>query len=489
LADFFFVGGQRRFLAQRVVHALYFSSGIVLLSGALGAGKSRLLDEVLLDLRELTDNCRIEANVMMDGAEIRRVVASKLGLVSTVAQDNATLIAAFAQWQPAGREPQPIALLIDDAHLLAVPVLAECLVLARSAGGRLRLLLVGEPDLITACEQAGADAVERIELPPLDARETADYVLTRLQAAGSRELAPLSDGQLRELYQRSGGNFAAIHECLPTLFSRAATNSSSQRFAAFVALLKNLPPRHIGIAAVLLCIVVVLLLRGGAHDEAPATHTETASIGTAPSGSKSVEQRSVPLILPQTVPQTTAPAAPTPSPRAAEPQIAAPPAPASTVASPQKIVLPPAQRIVKTEVAPHVVTAPPTPVPEAPPKVASTPGAPAATKPATAEAVVRDLTASERELLTWPADQFVLQLLSAESDKAAARFIDSSAGATKLYSYRAQLKGRSRYIVVTGPYTDRNSAVAAVAALPPALRDQKPWPRALKSVQADIRSR
>jgi len=450
-------------------------------------GKSRLLDEVLLDLSELTDNCRIEANVMMDSAEIRRIIAAKLGLIATVAQDNATLIAAFAQWQPAGREPQPIALIIDDAHLLAVPVLAECLVLARSAGGRLRLLLAGEPDLITACEQAGADAVERIELPPLDARETADYVLTRLQAAGSREPAPFSDGQLRELYRHSGGNFSAIHEWLPTLLAQEATNRSSRSFSTLIATLaatlKSLSPRHIGGGVALLCIVVVLLLRSGSNNEAPATSTTTATATTtAPAITPSAElseRRSVPLVLPQTV----APA-PIASTHVPEPQAASSVSAAPAAAAPQKIVVPSAQPTVKVEATPRVVTAPPTPVPEAAPKPASIPAA----KKQVAQAAVRDLSADERELLAWPADQFILQLLSAESASAVARFIGSSADGAKLHSYRAQLNGRSRYIVVVGPYADRNSALAAIAALPPTLRDQKPWPRALKSVQADIRA-
>jgi DamX protein len=56
-----------------------------------------------------------------------------------------------------------------------------------------------------------------------------------------------------------------------------------------------------------------------------------------------------------------------------------------------------------------------------------------------------------------------------------------------LYAYRTDLNGRPWFIVVTGPYPSRNAATAAAEALPTQLRDQKPWPRAVKNIQADIR--
>src|SRR5690606_17885468 len=55
LPQLFFVGGQRRFLAQQAVHALYFSGATVLLLGESGAGKSRMLREIWLGLGEVAD--------------------------------------------------------------------------------------------------------------------------------------------------------------------------------------------------------------------------------------------------------------------------------------------------------------------------------------------------------------------------------------------------------------------------------------------------
>lgn len=526
LPNFFFVGGQRRFLAQRAVHALYFSGGVVLLSGARGLGKSRMLDEILVDLRDLTDSCRIDATLMMDDAEVRRAVVAKLGLPASAMQDNTTLIVALTHWQPAGREPHPVALIIDDAHLLAVPVLAECLLLARGSGGRLRLLLAGEPDLIVACEQAGAEALERIELPALDRQETADYVATRLQAAGLRAESPLSAAQLRDLYQHSGGNFGAIHEWLPTLFATPAPPPRTflQRLpgAAQLRALKDLPLQHVAIAGGLLLVVVLMVLNRGGDAEDPAAPVEHAGAGSS-------EQRSIALALPTR--QAEAPAAadrPAPADAAAKPAPVEPAPQVESTVRPQTVgksqSTVKAEPIAKTEPAPKLAAvpkisgsqkitlpavAPKVPVvqqnPAASPPVSSaTPVAavpvvapppavaptPAATTPAAAaRATATELTADERELLSWSNKQFALQLLGAGSSATVAKFMRQSTDATKLYAYQTELNGRPWFIVVSGPYASRNAATAAAETLPPALRNQKPWPRAMKNIHADIKQR
>jgi DamX protein len=502
LPGFFFVGGQRRFLAQRAVHVLYFGGGIVLLSGARGSGKSRLLEEVLIDLRDLADSCHIGATVMMDGGEIRRMVASALGLPMAATLDNTSLVAALVRWQPADREPQPIALIIDDAHLLAVPALAETLSLVLGAGGRLRLLLAGEPDLVAASEQAGAAAVERIELPPLDLQETADYVATRLQAAGLRAESPLSPTQLRELHQRSAGNFAAIHEHLPAMFAAPPAPRRSLRDRLFaigpLRALKDVPLQHLAIGAGLLLVVVLMIVNRRDGDE-------SADPG-AGAASSSGDKLSVALALPTTPvqPELSTPgrdqAAPVRSVAAPEPVVSPsvqapvtpPPPPASPkktessplVVSGQKITLPaPSPKAAPVAATAPQQTVPPTPTP-APTSSPST----AADAPATAVAEV-GTTADERELLGWSNKQFALQLLGAGSSATVNKFIQQAGGATKLYAYRTDLNGRPWYIVVTGPYPSRGAATAAADTLPAALRNQKPWPRAVKNIQADIRQR
>lgn len=523
LPGFFFVGGQRRFLAQRVVHALYFSGSAVLLSGPRGAGKSRMLEEVLLELRDLADCCRIDATVMMDGAEVRRAVAATFGLPPSATQDNTGFVAALAHWQPAGREPHPIALLIDDAHLLAVPVLAECLALARSAGGRLRLLLAGEPDLLAASEQAGAEAIERIELPPLDRQETADYVATRLQAAGLRAESPLTAAQLDNLYRLSNGNFGAIHEWLPSLFSAPASAARGKSGETGLPFLKDVPLQHIAIGAGLLLVVVLMILNRGEPPAETKAATESATGASTAKGQDSIAlelpKQPVPAAVPPPKPVMPAPAAPAVSapPVVEAPPKAAAPAPQSVprISGSQKVALPKTPVPASTPAAPinapvaNAAPAKPAPMPAplstptaqptapsstaAPAPVAPAPAVAATASPAAAATDVAGKTGAqtddERALLGWSPKEYALQLLGAGSSDAVRKFVQQPHGDAKLYIYRAELNGKPWYIVVTGPFADRNAAMKAADTLPPALRAQKPWPRAMKNIHADIRQR
>ncbi|HET8711555.1 MAG TPA: AAA family ATPase [Spongiibacteraceae bacterium] len=474
LPDFFFVGAQRRYLVQRAVHALYFSGAMVVLLGADGAGKTHMLVEVEKELKDLADICSIEATVLMHAGEIRTLLAGALGLPGSVAAGNAEFVRALERVRPADGDPQPVLIAIDAAHLLSVDVLADCAALVGGAGGRLRLLLAGEADLAIAWQQAQAGAAEILELKPLSRDETEDYVRTRLQAAGYREAPALSEADYDQLFLQSGGNFAAINALTPQLLQPAT------QAAPVMSRLKALPILHIGVAAVLLAIVMLLVLyRGGdsqsPHDVGlPAVADNSAQ--QEPAAKSGVEQSTVALQLPIA---TASPTAPNP-PASTLPPTSPPPA---DLAPPTPAAAQPETKAIKKEVAKTVATASQSKSSQRESVKAAKPSANTQTN---AEASV--LNAEERAVLAFPSSNYVLQVIAAASKATIDKFTDGAGKGMQLYCYRTQLRGKPWLVVVTGPYADKNAALAALAKLPPAVRKQQPWPRSVANVQADIRA-
>ncbi len=474
MPDFFFVGAQRRFLVQRAVHALYFSGATVLLLGADGAGKTRTLLEIDSELKGLADICRIEATVLMDAAEIRVLLADRLGIPAAAA--SVELIHALERIRPADGDPQPVLIAIDSAHLLSIDTLAECAALAAGSGGRLRLLLAGQSDLATAWQQAQAGGAELLELKPLDRSETEDYVRTRLLAAGLRDSQPLSEIDFEQLFARSGGNFGAINSLVPAMLQPA------EQMLPVARRLTALPMLHIGAVAALIAVVIVLLL-----------YRESATESNSNGDSAAVPNEQLPAMSKTGGEQkTVALQLPTPAPSAHD------------AASPAVSAAMPIGTPVQPNSAANARTAPPAqaqPEPKTPPVAAPTAAANSGAgeaKPAVSAGAKKSSDASaasspagsadERALLGFPSSHYVVQLLGAESKSTVDKFARGPGRGLKLYAYRTRLRGKPWFIVVTGPFPTKNAAQAAVNKMPDAVRKQQPWPRKLANVQADIRA-
>jgi len=538
LPDFFFAGGRRRFVVQQIVHALYFSGGMVLLTGDRGAGKTRVVDEVCRELGGLAEICRIDATVMMDASALRQPLAAALGLPPV--DDNERLLAELAH-AAGDAEAQPLVLVVDDAQLLAVPDLAECEQLVQGAGGRLRLLLIGEPELLAAWEQLGVAGGERVELPALQAREVADYLRTRFQAAGYQEELPLGPEQLQELMRHSRGNIADIHDLVALMLGGGSSRPSKP-----AAVRKKLPLLPIGGAvAALTVLLVAALYHGGGDDKADASGQVALPVPVADGHRVSLP---IPAVSdapqPQPIAEAAAPAAEAPASASGmvrEP-IALPPPPAAAAmrqdltpaaAQPAPVQRNPEPAVALAQNAAVPAPAPATPVAAAKPvsrpsaqpaktssakpqsaaksqsaakaqaraKTAAKPAKSAAAKASAQQtaantaaknkvaqpaAATTALSADERHLMSLPSQQFVVQLMAGYSREKVAGFIGSAGHGLKVYYFESRLQGKPWYVAVTGPYADRGAASSAIAKLDPALRKEKPWPRSLATVQSDL---
>lgn len=453
LPDLFFVGGQRRFLAQQATHALYFAGSTVLLVGEPGAGKSRTLKEIRTGLAEVADVCVIDASVMMDGAEIRQRLARHCALPGEAVDSEAGLAEALQQLRPLDGEPAPIVVLVDDAHVLAAETLASLRRLVGIAGGRLRLLLAGEPSLRAAwLQQDDGSHTEQFELPALDRQEIADYLQTRLLAAGYRGVQPLTEPQLDQLCRSSRGLIGAIHQQAPALLCQTAAPAPARRGRFW-----PLPRPYLAGAAALAVVVLLIALSEGEKKEVNELVSADGS------------RRHVPLAL--TIGQ--------PAGAAKESAIAAGDAGIDTAPAPAPAAVPaPSAPAAAPAPAP---AAKPAPTAEARPAVAPAPR-PSAT-PASAFA------ASEKKLLSMAGQQYLVQLMGSHSREKLTSFMNAEAKGVDILYFEARRNGKPWFVAVTGPFADRAAVSRAVAGLPKTLRDLQPWQRTAASVQADIRAR
>jgi DamX protein len=475
-AGVFFVGGQRRFLVQQAMHALYFARGLVLLSGAEGVGKTRIADEVCRELQELCDICRLDASVMMDDGEIRQRLCTALGLATTAAADDQSLLAALDQLRPDEGDPLPVLLVIDDAQHLAVPVLHRCHALVAQSQGRIRLLLVGAPELLLAWEQTGKFDADQIDVLPLDAQETADYVATCLQAAGFRGENPLNDQAMDVLYRESRGNIGAINTLAPTRLLDALGGSRSEQRGRL-----RLPLPHVALAVGLLMFVaLVALFFSGDTDE------QIEPEAAAPVVAEAADRRVIALPVP---PLATAgpPAAETVAEVAPTSPAASAAAPASAPASPAPVPEPPASASAPVSPAASPVPPPAVKPVDKPASVAKPAAKPAATP--SAPVATAAVSADAKALLAMSSKHFVVQLIAAHSKPRFDAFLAGSARGVKVYTYTTRRDGKPWYVAVTGSYPDKTAARAAIERLPKPLRDQKPWLRSVASVHADIRAK
>jgi type II secretory pathway predicted ATPase ExeA len=188
---FLWLGETHREKLAALEHAILESRGFLLLSGAVGTGKTVLIHHCLQRLAG-----RIRPAVISDpGIEIMdlyRLLADEFEIDAGVAGKADFLIRFKEVVRRAGAEGQPILIVIDEAHRLVPAMFDELRVLAGTdfgGGLRVNVLLVGQEELHGLLRDPANQAVRQQiafshHLRPLEAGETPAYIRHRLAVAG-----------------------------------------------------------------------------------------------------------------------------------------------------------------------------------------------------------------------------------------------------------------------------------------------------------------
>lgn len=283
---------------------------LLLVKGAAGSGKSALLHQFLRRTGEGLVVCLVRAAPGLSPVEILVSMARAFGEPVT-GSDRGILTENLSDrlltLQKGGSMPL---LVVDDAHLLCADAVALLLQLYESVGevGRLlRVALFAEPTIDGLLEGSARHLKYRqdaraLEMAPFSERQTAEYLLHRLRAAGLEGDSPFGEAQLRAIHKESGGLPGRINELAARqLFGTADGGAKGARAPEGMTMLKKLAWWKIALGGALLLAVAALLLfqerinslvEGGAQAPEPAPRAEAPP--PAPQGPVEREEGTLP---------------------------------------------------------------------------------------------------------------------------------------------------------------------------------------------------
>lgn len=501
-------------------HLLEFGHQIVLVQGAPGSGRSRLLEALAGQYRA---NWRIIPCVgegVASAPALLDAIAAALEM-SELNPGVEDLRSRMAEIELGG---QYCIMTLDDGEALdeAARALLFALAYSENQRGDLRVVMTGGTDGFGEALQAAAPdgaMIHVVDLPPMDVEELKTLALSALTAEGGDAALDLSL-DIDELAEDAQGNpgklLAALRapELPPISPGKRSTAPSAPpggaALARLGAVLRALNVRKYAavlaaLAFVLVAVAVGVLLVGQhSRNSQPGTVEITLPTpdGAPPPASPATEAEPEPE--PEAEPEPAAPAA-APVEAAAEPL--ADTASGATESAPAPVLE--VQDETPTETPAPRMDASPTPLDAAPsvvapaPPVAAAKQAPAdadkppkpakpaaqtSPKPAAKSAPAKpSATPAAVNGDTWLDKQkpgsYVVQLFGSRDREAAHRFIRQQGLTGKSNVVTTRRDGAPWYVVVTGPYATRVAAAAAIRGMAPALQKQKPWPRAAASLK------
>ncbi|BFM14191.1 AAA family ATPase [Maricurvus nonylphenolicus] len=496
----FYTGAQRQQILDQLVHLSQFSSGVLLVLGEAGCGKSALLQACQAQVGDDRLVCSIEAGVLDDQQVLFGQIAEVLELPF---QHSAGQQLAAIRSHCQDEESADLLVLIDDADHLDDPILSGLLSLLQGVDqGRsgLHLVLVGGVDLAARIDafQMLDVAVHDLSLPALTSDELGDYLECRMRAAGLAGDMPFSLKDIEQFWQLSLGLPGAVNKLAHQFLVNHAgeVNQSQQRSL-------GLPFGHMAAVVVLgAALIMAVVYRYDGTAEQQVSVPEKA-VSLTPLAPKAVIQGAETEVVKEAEP-IAEPLFSAPIPEQLSSHVEAElPKQAFDMPGPESFAdeedikpLPDpslqtqvdldADVAVMNDVAADIVEAPVW-MPSAPPSLEEQVEAEVLpplenAAPAAGMALADD----EAFLLQQDETGYVLQVLAAGSEQAIKAFVGRQSNKGDLKVFEARRNGKPWYVVVVGIYANKADARRAIGRLPAEQQKSGPWPRSVLSVQAEI---
>lgn len=210
--DFLYKSGAFEESIAHLVYGLENNEAFVMITGAIGTGKTMAIQSFLLHLGDRYMTALV-TNTSVDPKELLKLVLEDLGVPLEPGADKSDLLIAFKKFLvAAGRDGKRIVVVIDEAQNLSREALEEIRLLTNLGQGDeqpVQIVLAGQPELEEVLQRADlAQLRQRIrvhyKLAPLSRRELEEYVDHRMTVAGGSAGA-FSGRALDRVYELSHG--------------------------------------------------------------------------------------------------------------------------------------------------------------------------------------------------------------------------------------------------------------------------------------------
>lgn len=210
--EYLYPSSRHRMALTYLEYALSESIGFILLTGEIGIGKTTLIRHLLSSLDPEVETA-VLAQTNLSPEDLIKQVMREFDLQpeaedksANLEKFNTSLLDRYAQ----GRRTL---LIIDEAQNLSLSALEEVRMLSNLqtyTDNLLQIMLVGQPELRSRIKDPRlAQLAQRIaisyHLSPLDAKETREYILYRLQKAGWEGDALFTPQAVDLIYDKSKG--------------------------------------------------------------------------------------------------------------------------------------------------------------------------------------------------------------------------------------------------------------------------------------------
>ncbi|MDX1432562.1 MAG: AAA family ATPase, partial [Gammaproteobacteria bacterium] len=208
---YFFVTPALGVIVEQLREFVEHGSGIAVVCGPPGAGKTCLLDQLEHERRPEWRVCRVQGAPETAPAALVDELVHSLGLEARTADHTARAELLRTRLAALREDDRRVLIAVDDADRLPADSRALLMDLAGPpADARLLLTAASSSPALTR-DGAAQHAVQLLELAPFTREEAGEYLRSRLKFAGFAGKPPFGDDAVRHIHARSGGVPGAMH--------------------------------------------------------------------------------------------------------------------------------------------------------------------------------------------------------------------------------------------------------------------------------------